>query len=308
MKKILIIIVLLLGLMPFTSCKKEENLGAITDFSIKDSLIDGNGENVRVILLYGQSNATGCSNNKYLQEKDSKTYEKANKGMDNVYINYCCENGSNSSNNEFVICSLGYGATKEHFGPEVGIGLTYQEEGLKCFIIKYSWGGSILDNQWMNGNYKPGELYKAAINFTKASLDYLINKNYDYQIDGICWMQGESDSTIKLSKRYYQNTKEFVKSLREDLATYQETIDFIDAGISDSPYWVKYKKINEAKIKFSKEDNHNYYFDTIEAGLHYNQEPIGDPDIAHYDSESELLLGKLFANYTINKTINELIS
>jgi len=308
MKKILVILVLLISLMPFTSCKKEENLGAITDFSIKDSLSDGNGENVRVILLYGQSNATGCSNSKYLQEKDSKTYEKANKGIDNVYINYCCENGSNSSNNEFVICSLGNGATKEHFGPEVGIGLTYQNEGLKCFIIKYSWGGSILDNQWLNGNYKPGELYEAAINFTKTSLDYLINKGYDYQIDGICWMQGESDSTIKLSKRYYQNTKSFVSFLRNDLVTYQKTIDFIDAGISNSSYWKQYKTINEAKIKFSNDDDHNYYFDTIEAGLHYNQEPLDKPDIAHYDSESELLLGKLFGSFAINKSANEPIS
>lgn len=308
MKKILVILVLLISLMPFTSCKKEEKLGAITDFSIKDSLSDGNGEDVRVILLYGQSNATGCSNNKYLQEKDSKTYENANKGIDNVYINYCCENGSNSSNNEFVICSLGNGATKEHFGPEIGIGLSYQEEGLKCFIIKYSWGGSILDNQWMNGNYKPGELYEAAINFTKTSLDYLINKGYDYQIDGICWMQGESDSTIKLSKRYYQNTKSFVSFLRNDLVTYQKTIDFIDAGISNSSYWKQYKTINEAKIKFSNDDDHNYYFDTIEAGLHYNQEPLDKPDIAHYDSESELLLGKLFGSFTINKSTNESIS
>ena len=299
MKKVIIIIILLFCFVSFLSCKNKKKLGANTHFSITDCLSDGNGEKVRVILLYGQSNATGCSNSMFLKEKDPKTYEKANKGIDNFYINYCCENGSNSSNNEFVICSLGCGASKNHFGPEVGIGLSYQEKGLKCFIIKYSWGGSVLDYQWMNGKYKRGELYKAAINFTKASLDYLISKGYVIQIDGICWMQGEGDSTAKLCDRYYQNTKVFVGFLRDDLSTYQETIDFIDAGISDSPYWIEYKIINEAKIKFSNEDSHNYYFDTIEEGMHYNQEPVDNPDLAHYDSESEILLGKLFASILI---------
>ena len=301
MMKILLIIILLLSILSLSSCKKKELLGAVTTFSINDNLSDGKGEKVRVILLYGQSNATGCSSIKYLQEKDNETYASANNGIDNVYINYCCENGSNSSNNEFKICALGCGASSEHFGPEVGIGLTYQEKGLKCYIIKYSWGGSVLDYQWMNGKYKRGELYEAAINFTKTSLDYLISKNYDIQIDAICWMQGESDSNFNLSDRYYKNTKEFVRFLRHDLSSYQKEIDFIDAGISDSPYWTMYKKINNAKIKFSNEDDHNYYFDTIDAGLHYDQEPIDGPDIAHFDSESEILLGKLFGNIAINK-------
>ena len=303
MKKVLIVIVLLLSLISFSSCNKVDKLGAITNFSVKDTLNDGSDEKVRVVLLYGQSNATGCSNSSYLREKNIETYEKASKGIDGVYINYICENGSNSSNNEFVTCSLGNGASKEQFGPEVGIGLTYQEAGLKCFIIKYSWGGSVLDNQWMNGKYKRGELYEAAINFTKASLDYLTNKGYKYTIDGICWMQGESDAGLRIDERYYKNTKEFVSFLRKDLSSYQETIDFIDAGISDSAYWIEYKNVNEAKIEYSNESDHNYFINTIEAGLHYNQEPVETPDIAHYDSESEIMLGKLFAGVLIHKTV-----
>ena len=37
------------------------------------------------------------------------------------------------------------------------------------------------------------------------------------------------------------------------------------------------------------------YIDTIEAGMHTNLEPRGDIDPCHYDSESEILLGQLFA-------------
>ena len=303
MKKVITIIILLLVYIFVIGCGKYKELGAIREFSVNDTLNESNNEKIRVILLYGQSNASGCSHSSYLQKKDFSTYEKASKGFDNVYINYICENGSNSSNNEFVKCGLGNGASKDHFGPEVGIGLTYQEAGLKCFIIKYSWGGSVLDNQWMNGKYKRGELYEAAINFTKASLDYLTNKGYKYTIDGICWMQGESDAGLRVDERYYKNTKEFVSFLRKDLSSYQETIDFIDAGISDSALWVEYKNVNKAKIEYSNESDHNYFINTIEAGLHYDQEPVETPDIAHYDSESEIILGKLFAGVLIHKTV-----
>ena len=301
MKKLIIIVLILIVTFTLSSCKKIKKLGAISNFVVNDTLDNGNNSKVRVILLYGQSNATGCTNISYLEEKDSKTYDKVKNGIDNVYINFICENGNNSSNNEFVLCSLGEGASKNNFGPEIGIGLSYQEKGLKCFIIKYSWGGTILDREWLDGKYSRGELYNACINFTKASLDYLINKGYDYQIDGICWMQGESDAAVNLTRRYYKNTKAFVNYLRNDLANYQETIDFIDAGISDSKYWNKYEKINEAKEKFSNESTNNYYFSTIDIGLHYNEEPAESPDLAHYDSESELLLGRLFASYAIDK-------
>ena len=70
---------------------------------------------------------------------------------------------------------------------------------------------------------------------------------------------------------------------------------FIDAGINNSPEWQFYRKVNEAKKQFADESDNNFYIDTIEAGLHTNQEPFDQPDTAHYDTESQVLLGKLFA-------------
>ena len=37
-----------------------------------------------------------------------------------------------------------------------------------------------------------------------------------------------------------------------------------------------------------------FYFSTIENGLKYNLEPVGAPDIYHYDSDSMIKLGNLF--------------
>ena len=134
MKKILLFILLFSVVLLITSCKKENDLNVNQDFSIKDSLPLGNGEKVSVVLLYGQSNATGCSHKEYLLQKDKDTYDKANKGIDNVFINYVCENGSNSSNGEFVLCTLGQGASINNFGPEVGIALL-NIVGVDLFLI-----------------------------------------------------------------------------------------------------------------------------------------------------------------------------
>ena len=39
------------------------------EFTVGDTLADGQGKKARVILLGGQSNASGCSSDDYLQKK-----------------------------------------------------------------------------------------------------------------------------------------------------------------------------------------------------------------------------------------------
>ena len=110
-------------------------------------------------------------------------------------------------------------------------------------------------------------------------------------------MQGESDTTYKKANRYYENQKAFVSYLREDLKDYaiEDGIYFIDAGISNSPYCEPaYPIINEAKEKFSTLSPLNIYFSTIDMGLTIDKELEGNPDWGHYDSLSELALGRRF--------------
>lgn len=110
-------------------------------------------------------------------------------------------------------------------------------------------------------------------------------------------MQGEGDSYDGYYQDYYDNTAQFVGNLREDLREFANNKDvaFIDAGISNANVWQFYRKVNEAKKKFAEESENNIYIDTIAAGMHTNQEPTGNIDVCHYDSESEIMLGKLFA-------------
>ena len=130
----------------------------------------------------------------------------------------------------------------------------------------------------------------------------LAEKNYNAKIGAICWMQGESDTTEFKASKYYENQRAFASYLREDLAKYAEEggIYFIDAGISNSPYCEpSYPEINEAKKEFSKLSELNIYFPTIEAGFTVDREPAGEPDWGHYDSLSELELGRKFGRCVV---------
>ena len=266
-------------------------------------LPDGNGQKAKVIIFIGQSNATGCSLNSYLEKNlGTEAYKKYEQGFSNIRINFCLDDQKYTSNGEFVTTDLTC-AAGGCFGPEVGIAETlaeaYPEETI--FILKYTMSGYSLHHHWLSEG-KRGSIYEAFMIFAKQYMDTLLAHNYDAKIGAICWMQGESDTTYYKASKYYNNQKAFVEYLREDFATYAEDggIYFIDAGISNSPYCEPaYKEINEAKEQFGKDSDMNIYFPTISEGLTIHLEPEGDPDWGHYDSLSELKLGKLFGKHII---------
>lgn len=59
--------------------------------------------------------------------------------------------------------------------------------------------------------------------------------------------------------------------------------------------WKYYKEMNESKSKYASEHENCCFIDTIAHGLTTNNEPEGAPDWAHYDSDSVVKLGRLFA-------------
>ena len=116
-------------------------------------------------------------------------------------------------------------------------------------------------------------------------------------VKAFCWMQGEGDAWDGYYQDYLTNLTTFASNIREDFKQFTNNVEvpFIDAGISNSKQWQFYRKVNEAKQEFAALSDNNIYIDTIEAGMHTNEEPFDEPDTAHYDTESEVMLGKLFA-------------
>lgn len=275
------------------------------NYPIVDNLPDGEGKPLKVILLLGQSNASGCSAGLYLKENIGEAaYEKYENGFDNVLINYCIDNHNSTSEGEFVKVDMTCGAYGGAFGPEVGMAevLSAAFPNEQIVILKYTMSGYTLNYHWLL-KYERGDIYEAFLEFVNTYMGYLSDKNYDARIGAVCWMQGESDTTEFKASRYYDNQVKFAQYLREDLAQYAEEggIYFIDAGISNSPYCEPaYSEVNDAKKRFSELSNLNMYFSTIDLGFTIHKEPAGDPDWGHYDSLSELELGREFGKRIVD--------
>jgi len=300
------------GLVSCTTPKEGEEtadqtvwLNMNNEFPEPQSLDMGENKRTKVILLLGQSNATGCSLTSYLKDGvGEQRYAEYENGYPSVLINYCLDDHKYTSGGEFVPVDLTCAAGDDCFGPEIGMAEVLSEayKGETVVILKYTMSGYSLHHHWLCDGAR-GSIYEACLNFVNTYMQALQNADYDARIGAICWMQGESDTTDFKAERYYDNQTKFASYLRTDLEEYSEEVGiyFIDAGISNSPYCEPaYPTINEAKEKFSKDSELNLYFSTIEAGFTIHKEPEGDPDWGHYDAMSELELGRLFGEYIVN--------
>ena len=271
-------------------------------FVIKDTLADGQGKTARVILLGGQSNAAGCSLDAYLQKNVSATqYAEYQNGYDNVYINYYVSD--HHASEEFVKCKTGQGEPDGYFGPELGLAEKLNElyPDETFFIIKCTWSGTDLFEQWLSPSSegKTGKLYRQFVAYVKTSLKYLKDKNYDIKVEGMCWMQGESDSfSVEHGTGYATHLANFIADIRKEFKRYaaDDGIAFVDAYIADNPvYWVFCDLVNASKDTVAAMSPLNVLVDTVAAGLTCAAEPAEQPDMAHYDSMSEIKLGHMFA-------------
>ncbi len=290
----------LIGLGSFFGIRAYQNRD--WQFTVADTLPDGGGKSATVILLGGQSNASGCSRDDYLKKNVSaEKYAEYEAGYDNVYINYYAT-GTNESR-AFVKCAARQGEAGGHFGPELGLAekLHAERPDETFFIIKCAWGGTNLFEQWLSPSSegKTGELYKAFVKYVNTSIKYLKSKNYDVKIEAMCWMQGESDSfSTEHATGYALHLTNFIADIRDEFSRYAADggIAFIDAAIADNPvYWVYCDMVNASKQQVADASPMNVLIDTNAEGLTTKNEPEENPDQAHYDALSEIKLGHLFA-------------
>ena len=263
---------------------------------------------VDVVLISGQSNAVGCTQSSYIYNSlGEDKYQEFYQGYDGIKMSY--DNWtkddfdkpvqtyySQNKSEGFVKVKLGQGNGKATFGPEIGIAEELHEKYAdKLFIIKFACGGSCLKDDWTQ---RDSPMYPKFIAYVKQEMAALSRKGYKPTIKAFCWMQGEGDT---YSSGYYgtyqDNLRTFVGNVRSDLRSLsgEREIPFIDAKISGDGAWTYWAEVNKAKVAFSKESENNFLIDTIYEGMHTNQEPV-PVDLCHYDSESEVLLGHLFAN------------
>ena len=147
---------------------------------------------IRVYLLGGQSNMQGVGRTSKLtipQLDQSKTLLYHSSGV------------SSSGGSKKLISLRPAGASKEYFGPEIGIGEVFSElyPGQPVALIKHARGGSNLDVHWSPGTNNQdrahwGRDYTKFVATVKDGLADLKAAGYDPKIYGMFWQQGEEDA------------------------------------------------------------------------------------------------------------------
>jgi hypothetical protein len=283
--------------------------------STSEVVTEKDPENVaKVIILSGQSNGVGSASNAYLYQKlGSAAYKKYSDGFENVKIFFSSDTYDANRvlvhcqhSDTFVNVRVGQGVVSNMFGPELGLAAylseTYPDETF--YIIKYATGGASLSISFDptdDGSY--GECLVKLDDHIQKGLSLLEAEGLTPKIVAMLWMQGEGDANLAShAYEYYNLQTSLIAHIREKYANHASVrgIAFIDAAISDSGMWSNYMALNYSKVLVSRDSHLNYFVDTTKHGLTTMFE---NNDYAHYDSESMILLGRLFGE-TLSKAID----
>ncbi len=129
--------------------------------------------------------------------------------------------------------TVGYGGSKDLFGPELGFGLVVGKHlDEQVLIIKTAWGGKSLDGDFHppSSGGEAGEYYKLMMTYINDVLANLKQHfpEYDgqgYTLAGFGWHQGWNDGcNADQTQRYEANIANFIRDVRKDL------------GVKDLPF------------------------------------------------------------------------
>lgn len=267
----------------------------------------------KVIVISGQSNASGFTWSKCLKNKVSEeAYRKYEEGFGNAMIYYNVDTaeengyrwgdgGDNTSGGRFVNVKLGQGHTGERFGVEIGIAekLAEMEPDEKLYIIKCAWGSASLFNDFASPsmkNYPTSVYYDKFISVVKAGLSELEKETgLSAEMKALCWIQGEKDAAYySEASAYGPNLQTFAEDFRSEFSAYKgtEEIAFIDAEIAEDEYCKYGECVNQHKKWFAEKSDDHYLLSGQD--LSSDKEPEEKPDPYHLDSLSMLRLGYKF--------------
>ena len=200
----------------------------------------------------------------------------------------------------------GLSKTTKTFGPEVTFGrdMANARPLEHIGLIKYAVGNTNLVNDWAapDGNgLGAGPEY---VNFMNAVTNALatLDPNYEPHIEGMLWMQGESDaSNLSWAQAYEQNLTEFIVSVRRDVN--EPNMPFVIGQISEASIWTYGAIVRQAQYNVSQTVPLTTMI--ITSDLPFNS------DGYHYNAEGQMTLGYRFsgqfvpADFGFNGTVNE---
>lgn len=122
----------------------------------------------------------------------------------------------------------------KEFGPELSFGRAMADEdpAANIAIIKYTHGGTNLSSNWS----ATGDQYLSFVSTVQAGLAALTNAGHTYELRGMLWQQGETDTgSATASNNYETNLTNLIARVRTDLAG-GASLPFVIGSLSDSQY------------------------------------------------------------------------
>jgi hypothetical protein len=179
-------------------------------------------------------------------------------------------------------------------GPEFGFAKAMTElyPAAEIHFIKVSRGGTAIDLWLPNPNGKDNELTKLLANM-KTALEKIEG---EYEIMGMLWMQGESDSKTQADAEAYQKKLEqFIALMRKETAKPELpfVIGKLSTRILESPKFKMpfVKIVQSAQEAVAKNDKNVHVIDTDDLSQR--------DDLVHFDQEGQMGLGKRFGEAMI---------
>jgi hypothetical protein len=243
---------------------------------------------VKLFLLGGQSNMEGCG-------KSEELPDAFRTPPVNVKI---------WDNRENLWVALGKDSTaitrNRLFGPEVAFSHRMAKvwpDDTIC-LVKTAAGGTKLHTQWVPGK---GMYQRFLSNLRKAEHDLEQSKT-PYEIVGMLWMQGESDSeTTEMANAYERNLKTLIQDVRKQ--TKQAQLPFVMGRISSSllketPWNFDHAKIVQAAQEaVAAQDDHVFIVNTDALSTL--------EDNTHFDTQAQLKLGGEMADLMVKELKNQ---
>lgn len=264
-------------------------------------------DKIKVFLLAGQSNMDGRGDGSRLTHEDKA---RLNAVRDRVMLAY----------NHQDIVPLGVTTPQGQiatrfdldltFGPELFFGLAVAEAwpDSKILLIKRSLGGSSLYGCWnpnwslekatlMNEAQRP-KLYEDLVGYVRETLSEY-DKD-DYQIAGMLWVHGESDSNVKkfgpLPAEFYgRNLQNLIAAIRKDTTVAKLPFFMLQVG---------HGQVVEGMQSAANSMDNVYY-------ISQNSDPKSPaflskygPPRGHYDYEGMKRIGALFGEAVLSTYAN----
>lgn len=255
----------------------------------------------KVFLLAGQSNMDGRAKASGLSEIDKQRLKKAQK---NVTLFYNFNEGKPLDTTKVAEHTAKKFGADYLFGPELFFGIKMSEKypDHKIVLIKRSRGGMSLYGAWnpdwtlekatLIKEQKQPKLYSEFITYSSKVISSF--KKDSYEICGMLWVQGESDSGkkggTKPAETYEKNLKNLIQSVRKDIN--KPNLPFLMFQVGNG-------KVVKGMKNTAKEDENVVLIPQEtqkKSKFYFERNP---PPIGHYVTNSMKKIGEYFYDYYI---------